>query len=108
MNALAPFPTTTSGMSWRERVEVAKANPSLAQVLISIVLNEADRRGDSKMVDAAQACLDTMPDDFAGCFEPLDELFAEADLDERLAGLAAWYPGGELPDDVFYSVRGAA
>lgn len=95
MEQLAIKPVT-SGMSWQERVEVAKTNPALADVLISIVLNEADRLGDTAAVEAAQYCLDNLP--HAGCFGELDALFAAADRFERVLDAASYYPGGELPD----------
>lgn len=82
MNALTPI--TTSGMSWHERVAVAKANPDLAHVLICIVLDEADRRGESDAVSAAQYCLDTMADDPKGCFDELDFILADDGRFERL------------------------
>lgn len=102
MNALTPI--TTSGMSWHERVAVAKANPDLAHVLICIVLDEADRRGESDAVAAAQYCLDTMADDPTGCFDELDGLLREVDRFERVQTAAQAFLGAELPDHEFDAI----
>lgn len=94
MNAHGSF--VRSGMTWQERVAVAKANPGLADVMLSILLNEADRHGDSAVVAAAQYALDTLPD--IADYSELDALFEEHDRFERVLEAASFYPGGELPD----------
>lgn len=91
-----------SGMTWQDRVSIAKANPDLASVLLSIVLNEADRHGDSEVVEATQYALDT------GDYSELDAIFEEEERFERTLHAASYYPGNELPDDVFFAITGEA
>lgn len=89
-----------SGMTWQDRVSVAKVNPDLADVLLSIVLNEADRHGDSEVVEAAQYTLDT------GDYSQLDAIFEEEERFERTLHAASYYPGNELPDWRFNQIVG--
>ena len=95
-------------MNWHELVAVAKRNRPLAPIVISIILNDADARGESDAVAAAQYCLDTMADDPTGCFDELDGLLRESDRFERVQTAASYYPGNELPDDVFFAITGEA
>ena len=71
-------------MNWHELVAVAKRNRPLAPIVISIILNDADARGESDAVAAAQYCLDTMADDPTGCFDELDFILADDGRYERL------------------------
>lgn len=72
----------------------------LASVLLSIVLNEAGRYGDSAVVEAAQYALDT------GDYSELDAIFEEEERFERVAHAASYYPGNELPDWRFNQIVG--
>lgn len=98
MNAHGSF--VRSGMTWQDRVSVAKANPGLADVMLTLLRDEADREGDTPVVVAAQYALDT------GDYSELDAIFEEDERFERVAHAASYYPGNELPDWRFNQIVG--
>lgn len=98
MNAHGSF--VRSGMTWQDRVSVAKANPGLADVMLTLLRDEADREGDTLVVVAAQYALDT------GDYSELDAIFEEEERFERVAHTASYYPGNELPDWRFNQIVG--
>lgn len=106
MNAPHTTGKRLKAMDWRELTAVAKRTPALVPVTISIILNEADEKGDAQAVDAATYCLDTYADDPVGSFALLDEMFDADDRFERVQHLGWYYNGGEVSDWRFDQIMG--
>lgn len=105
----APFISGTKpkALSVPDKVLLAKRQPALATFLMREVAKELDALGDSVGVAAVEYFFDNV-DDRRGRFDEIDAALADANLTERVSRSASYYPGNELPDDVFFSITGEA